>query len=34
MKLTLSYQDEAGVIGHLSPLVEVERERVGALNAF
>jgi hypothetical protein len=34
MKLTVPYQDEAGVIGNLSPFVEVEGEGVGAFDAL
>ena len=34
MELAVAYEDEASVVGNLSPFVKVEGEGVGALDAF
>ena len=33
MQLAVAHQDAAGVVGHLAPFVEIEGDRVGALDA-
>ncbi len=33
MQRAVAHQDEAGVVGHLPPFVEIERDRIGLLDA-